>query len=374
MKTGPSIHIAGSEVLLNGSPAVARDDSFSVAENVLLNGNVITNVNPNGADSDPESDPFAVTEVNDQIASVGNQIQLASGALLTLNADGTFTYNPNGAFDALPGPGSGASNLTGTDTFSYTVTGGDKATATVTVTGVDSDDTLRGTAGDDALAGGIGNDSYFVENAGDAITEAAGQGTLDRLYAAVSYGLAAGVAIEWMATTNSFATTPIDLTGNEFANTIYGNAGANVLNGGGGNDVLSGLGGDDTLDGGAGDDKLYGGAGQNDMAGGTGNDWYIVDSLTDVIVEAAGEGTKDRVFTTLNYTLTAGAHVEIMSPTTIFTGAINLTGNELANTIYGNNNVNVLNGLGGNDVLVGYGGADTLNGGDGNDKLYGGTG
>ncbi len=131
--------------------------------------------------------------------------------------------------------------------------------------------------------------------------------------------------------------------------------------------------GDDNLNGGAGDDKLYGGAGQNDMAGGTGNDWYIVDSLTDVIIEAAGEGTLDRVFTTLNYTLTAGAHVEILSTTTIFTGAINLTGNELANTIYGNGNTNVLGGAGGNDVLVGFGGTDTLNGGDGDDRLIGGT-
>ena len=106
----------------------------------------------------------------------------------------------------------------------------------------------------------------------------------------------------------------------------------NTLNGGGGNDVLSGLAGDDTLNGGEGDDRLYGGAGQNDMAGGIGNDWYIVDSLTDVIIEAAGDGTLDRVFTTLNYTLTAGAHVEIMTTDDDLHGAIDLTGNELANT------------------------------------------
>ena len=61
------------------------------------------------------------------------------------------------------------------------------------------------------------------------------------------------------------------------------------LGGGGGNDVLCGVGGDDILNGGNGDDKLYGSTGQNDMAGGTGNDWYIVDSASDVIVEAAGD-------------------------------------------------------------------------------------
>ena len=117
-----------------------------------------------------------------------------------------------------------------------------------------------------------------------------------------------------MATTNSLGTATIDLTGNEIANTIYGNAGANTLGGGDGNDVLSGVGGDDMLNGGAGDDKLYGSTGQNDMAGGAGTDWYFVDSATDVITEAAGDPL-DRVYASVNYTLTAGAEVEIMSTT-----------------------------------------------------------
>ena len=177
-------------------------------------------------------------------------------------------------------------------------------------------DLLDGGIGDDTMNGGAGNDIYFVDSANDEIIEGAGEGVLDRLFASVSYGLAAGVGIELMATANSLATTSIALTGNALANTIYGNAGANVLTGGGGNDLLLGLAGDDNLNGGTGDDRLYGGTGQNDMAGGLGNDWYIVDSLTDVIIEAAGQGTLDRVFTTLNYTLSAGAHVEIMSPTT----------------------------------------------------------
>ena len=37
----------------------------------------------------------------------------------------------------------------------------------------------------------------------------------------------------------------MDLTGNEFANTIYGNNGANVISGKGGKDILSGRGGAD---------------------------------------------------------------------------------------------------------------------------------
>ncbi|NIZ11892.1 Ig-like domain-containing protein [Phaeobacter sp. HF9A] len=53
--------------------------------------------------------------------------------LVTNNGDGTFSYDPNGAFDAL------AVGETGTETFSYTVDDGqgstDTATVTVTVTG-----------------------------------------------------------------------------------------------------------------------------------------------------------------------------------------------------------------------------------------------
>ncbi len=70
--------------------------------------------------------------------------------------------------------------------------GGDTATVTITVTGIDNDDTLRGTAGNDSLTGGLGNDTYFVENSGDAVNEIVGQGT-DRVLASASYVLAAGV-------------------------------------------------------------------------------------------------------------------------------------------------------------------------------------
>ena len=209
-------------------PAVAVDDAFATDEATPIFGGNVFAANPTTPDSDPDGPALAVTEVNGIAVDVGVVNALASGALLTLNANGTFDYDPFGAFDALPGPASGASNLTDTDTFTYTVTGGDTATVTVTIRGLDSNgDVLQGTAGADTLNGGIGadtmqggasNDIYLVDDANDAIIEGAGEGVLDRLYASVSYGLAAGVGIEWMATANSLATTPIDLTGNELAN------------------------------------------------------------------------------------------------------------------------------------------------------------
>ena len=54
--------------------------------------------------------------------------------------------------------------------------------------------------------------------------------------------------------------------------------------------------------------------------------------------------------------------------------AVDVTGNDLANTITGNSAANLLSGGGGDDVLVGGAGNDTLDGGTGNDTLIGGAG
>ena len=42
------------------------------------------------------------------------------------------------------------------------------------------------------MSGGAGNDTYFVDNAGDAVIENAGQGN-DAVFASVNYGLTANV-------------------------------------------------------------------------------------------------------------------------------------------------------------------------------------
>ena len=128
---------------------------------MITAGNVFAN-NGSGLDNDPDGGAFLVTAVSG--GTLGTQLTLPSGALLTVNADGTFSYDPNHLFDYLPTPGSGASNLTVTDTFSYTITGGDTATVTVTVGGVDTNDILYDSTGIDSLAGGIGDDYYYVSN------------------------------------------------------------------------------------------------------------------------------------------------------------------------------------------------------------------
>ena len=96
-------------------PATAKDDAFTTAENaVLAGGSSVFADNGSGSDSDIDS-TLAVTAVNGSAVSVGSEITLASGAHLTLNADGTFSYDPNHVFDKLPAAGSGAANTSGTD-------------------------------------------------------------------------------------------------------------------------------------------------------------------------------------------------------------------------------------------------------------------
>ncbi|MEE4117518.1 MAG: Ig-like domain-containing protein, partial [Paracoccaceae bacterium] len=82
-----------------------------------------------GNDTDPEGGTLTVTAVNGVEGDVGTLINLASGARLELNADGSYTYDPNGKFEDL------TEGQFATDTFEYTVSDefGASDTATVTV-------------------------------------------------------------------------------------------------------------------------------------------------------------------------------------------------------------------------------------------------
>src|SRR4030095_10595246 len=71
-------------------------DTAITDEHNIVSGNLLTN------DSDPDSsDNLSVSQVNGNSANVGEPITLASGALVIINADGSYSFNPNGVYNSL---------------------------------------------------------------------------------------------------------------------------------------------------------------------------------------------------------------------------------------------------------------------------------
>uniref|UniRef100_UPI00261BAD14 tandem-95 repeat protein n=1 Tax=uncultured Ruegeria sp. TaxID=259304 RepID=UPI00261BAD14 len=218
-------------------------------------------------DSDVDGDALTVTGVS---------ATSAHGAALTLNTNGTISYDPTSA-DAVQVLSEGQTLI---DTFTYVVDDGNGGVSVATVSvvvygrneaivGTDGNDTLYGgngidslygLAGDDTLNGGAGNDTLYGGNGIDSLYGEAGDDTLN------------GAA------------------GND---TLYGGAGNDDLEGDGGNDTLNGGDGNDDLEGNSGDDILQGGAGNDVLEGGSGNDTLNGDTGNDVL---EGEGGNDELW------------------------------------------------------------------------------
>ncbi|HVQ09768.1 MAG TPA: calcium-binding protein [Allosphingosinicella sp.] len=201
-----------------------------------------------------------------------------------------------------------------------------------TITGNAGADTLdSGVGAADVLTGLGGNDIYRIRNQGDQVVEAAGGGT-DTIVASFSFDLNSVANVENLSAEAGTA-----------AIALFGNAQDNVLAGNAGNNTLDGAGGVDTLRGGAGDDI------------------YIVHSQLDRVLETPEEGN-DIVYTSVSYTLQTAPSQSVETLSTrvhAATTAINLGGNDFANTLIGNFGDNVLNGLGGADTMIGLAGNDT---------------
>ncbi|HEX8655298.1 MAG TPA: Ig-like domain-containing protein [Allosphingosinicella sp.] len=157
---------ATAEVNFAPNSTVARDDAVTTTENAVVTGSVFAD-NGNGPDLNPNG-TNQVTAVNDDPNKVGQTFELPSGALLRINSDGSFTYNPNGQFEELAPFGSGAANGSATDTFTYTVTGDNEATVTVTILGeADAVNTFAGTSGNDSIGGTPFRDIFLLQDGGN---------------------------------------------------------------------------------------------------------------------------------------------------------------------------------------------------------------
>ncbi|MES9926148.1 MAG: FG-GAP-like repeat-containing protein, partial [Candidatus Thiodiazotropha endolucinida] len=161
--------IATSTITVNpqNDAPMATDNANSVSENGFVSGNVITDDSGSGVDSDPEGDGLQVTQVEGGAYTPGLPITLASGAQVTFQANGSYTYNTNGQFEGL---GSGDSV---DDIFTYQIGDGnggfDTATVTITING--SNNTPSITSADLTLDEGqtvtLGDANFTVTDADD---------------------------------------------------------------------------------------------------------------------------------------------------------------------------------------------------------------
>ncbi|WP_181280690.1 VCBS domain-containing protein [Aphanothece hegewaldii] len=123
---------------LNNQVPVAVNDSATTNEDTAVTtGDVLLN------DSEPDGESLSITQVNGTAITVGSPRTLPSGALLTLNANNTFTFNPNGQYNSM------TAGLVSNPSFTYTISDGKGGTATATVTmtinGVNDVATITGT-------------------------------------------------------------------------------------------------------------------------------------------------------------------------------------------------------------------------------------
>ena len=102
-----------------------------------------------------------------------------------------------------------------------------------------ADNIIDGRAGSDYMQGGAGNDIYFVDSAGDAIVENAGEGN-DIVHASIDYTIGANIEsliLDGTTVNGAGNSTDNAIIGNASDNIIDGNAGADFMVGGAGNDI-----------------------------------------------------------------------------------------------------------------------------------------
>jgi Ca2+-binding RTX toxin-like protein len=390
----------------DGPTAVA--DAFDTNEDDVTDlGTVL------GNDTDPDGDTLTVGAVNGDETLVGTPVAGSDGGLVTINPDGTISFDPNGDFEAL-GP-----DETAETTVTYTATDPSGATSTETVTitvngvndGPDATDnayvvSLSETAGDvdgnvitddtgadvdsdpegDTLtvvavggsAAGVGtavagdnggtftiNDDGTVDfDAGDDFDDLGLGATRDTT---VSYTIVDENGAEDTADV-TFTVTGINdgtVQGTDGADVInadipYVDADGDIVDAGDGilpgdegtdNDVIEGFGGDDTIAAGDGDDVVYGGADDDLIQGNNGADTLFGGIGDDNVQGGAGDDIVD-----------GGAGDDL------------LLGNGGNDVVSGGEGDDRIFGAGGDDELIGGSGNDMLEGSQGEDTLYGGTG
>ncbi|GAB6843579.1 calcium-binding protein [Methylorubrum rhodinum] len=381
-----------SDQLFGGNGADTLDGGEGID---VLDGGAGADIMAGGAGSDR----YIVSESGDQVIEQAD----GGGDSVSVAADWTLTAGSYvEVVTVSPSTSQRNFKLTGNELSNYIRSSG-------------GDDILDGGAGADELLGLAGNDTYYVDNVGDRVYEYANSGT-DTVITSFGFALTAASAVETLKFADNRAAGVLELIGNEIGQTLVGNGGASRLSGLGGDDTyivdgnddrvfeavdfgndtvvtsgsytlevgqeietlrladpagtaarsLTGNGFSNALIGNAGANTLDGAGGADSLTGGAGNDTYRVDNVGDRVFERAGEGS-DTVRASVSYVLAAGQSIETLE-LAVGTASLDLTGNELANTLRDNAGNNRLDGGAGRDTLISLGGRDVLLGGQDSDS------
>jgi Ca2+-binding RTX toxin-like protein len=344
---------------------VAQDDVFAGMEDERITGNLLAD-NGKGADSDPDGNPLRV---------VNHTIMSAAGGIVSIFANGDFTYTPR-------------ANFGGTDSFTYTVLDelGARSTGTVTLevasvndAPVARDDAFSGARGQPIRGNVLANDSdadgpslqvaaASITTAGGGLVTLLGDGNFTYAPAA---GFAGPDSFEYTALDGAggSATATATLTVQNRAPTAVSDLVTGVFGSPVSGNVLSN---DSDPDG---DALSVSAAVARTATGGTFNlaadgsftyapapSFVGSDAFTYTVTDQFG--AKASATLVVTYAAPAGARS-------------GTSGNDTMTGTAGNDNISALagddtvSGQGGNDTLSGGGGRDTLNGDAGADTLNG---
>ena len=355
---------------------VAVDDALSTSEDSTLTGNVLS-ANPTTADSDPDGDSLTVSQVNGSAANVGSALTLGSG-LLTVQANGAISFNPNGGYDSI------RAGTSTTESFTYRVADGKggtaDATVTLTIQGVNdaasiSSDTT-GAVTEDATTPNLTttgtlsvSDVDQGENGVQTTVTPVGSplGTLGITTAgAWTYSVANSAVQSLAAGATKEETFTVKIQGVNDAPVAGADSGVATQ----GTPLTVTVASLLTND--------------SDVDQGTTLAITAVSNPTQGSVVLNTNGTPDRADDTITFTPTGsgagGFQYSLSDGLTSVQGTLSLTigtrqlGGNGIDTLTGNAGPDVLDGGNGNDQLTGGAGTDTLRGGLGDDLLVGGTG
>ncbi|MEV7544198.1 calcium-binding protein [Streptomyces sp. NPDC089915] len=300
----------GTNTLDRATDLALQPDGKIVAAGISLADFAVARYNTDGSlDTGFATGGKVHTDVSSGFYDTGNAVALQSDGKIVVSGNtgddrGLVRYQV-----ATPPPPPGV-DLAVTKTGPASVSIGDQATYTVTVTnrstttaatGVSLADTLTGPGTLLSATPGQGTCTLTATTAGCALgTLAPGAQTTVRFTAepratgTLSDKATVSAAQTDPATANNTATAASTVN-NAHGCTIIGTSGADTLNGGYGNDVICALSGNDTVRASYGNDTVYAGPGNDNVDGGFGDDTLIGGPGNDILTGNYGNDRLDTV-------------------------------------------------------------------------------